>query len=104
MSSQLLCPICVDKTPFVGEEALHTHLALVHYKCRPYPCALCAGALRFPTETGLRQHVEMEHGVLKYRVSPLFYCPVALNPPPPSRSTTPPRRPSSTAWAASTHW
>jgi len=72
-SKQLHCPVCAVRNPFVGEEALRSHLAQVHYKCRPYPCVLCAGAERFPTETGVRHHVETQHGVKKYKVSLIFF-------------------------------
>lgn len=71
----LHCPICVEEVPFVGEEGLRSHLAMVHYKCRPYPCTLCAGAERFPTEAGLRHHVESQHGVMQYKVGLLLTFP-----------------------------
>jgi len=65
---QLHCPMCMERVPFMGEAALRSHLALVHYHCLPYPCTLCLGAVRFPSESDLCHHVECQHGVLEYRV------------------------------------
>lgn len=70
---RLTCPICVEQVTFLGEQALRGHLSRIHFQCLPYPCTLCAGTERFPTEVGLRHHVEIDHGVREYQVSPTLH-------------------------------
>lgn len=102
----LFCPTCVEKVPFSGGEALRCHLARMHFQCLPYPCTSCRGEMKCPTEASLRHHMEFEHGVQEYMVSPFLsvdshnLIPLSTR----SRSTTPRPPTSSSAWPRSTPW
>ena len=68
LQPRLLCPPALYPNSFTTEEALEMHLALVHFKCKPFKCEKCRGEARFYHEARLRRHLVEDHGDEEFEV------------------------------------